>query len=102
MIIACTKKCYNVISYSTGNVIYRVPCVVPYVPLICFNKKTALVLGQNNIAYYADEFQSKANVKFDFEANKGGITSMACHDNNIIVVYETSIAVFNADTKEKL
>ena len=54
------------------------------------------------MAYYADEFQSKANVKFDFDVNKGGIASMACHDNNIIVVYENSISVYNGDNGELL
>jgi len=70
-------------------------------PIMALSRSKCLVLSQNNEAYFLDENGLKKHIVFKLDPQRH-IVSLQMHEMYVIVIYETSVAIFNSTTGDFL
>mmetsp|Transcript_16010 Transcript_16010/g.24830 ORF Transcript_16010/g.24830 Transcript_16010/m.24830 type:complete len:110 (-) Transcript_16010:2224-2553(-) len=103
LLFLATKKAYQILDKHSGNILQQVLLYNQPVPQMFLSKSKCLILNEGNCGFFMDKDSGqKQAITFKFDSfpsatsDKGQIVSLLMHEIYVIVVFETSIAVFNA------
>jgi len=86
---------------SDAQIITRVDLDKQETPLLTVSKSKCLILNERNTGYYLTDNGISDKIRFRFDENKT-IVSLLLVDMYVIVVYETSVCIFNASNGDFL
>lgn len=95
------KRAYVVMRKSDGQIITKVDIDKQEVPPFAVSKSKCLVLNDRNTGQYLTDNGISDQIKFEFDPNKK-IVSLFLVDMYVIVVYETSVCIYNASNGDFL
>jgi hypothetical protein len=102
LIFMATKKAYIIMQKDTGNILRSFPHDKLNFPVMTVSKTKCLILDTPSTAVYFDEGAGiNKNIVFRIDPVKV-LSTISLQENYVIVVYENSVAVFNASTGDKL
>jgi hypothetical protein len=104
LIYMATKKAYIIMHKDSGNIIRSFAHDKLNFPVMTLSTKGSkcLILDTPSSAVYFDELSGiQKGVTIKIDSNKA-LTTIVLQENYVIVVYEGSVATFNASTGDKL
>ena len=102
LIYMATKKAYIIMHKDSGNLLRSFAHDKLNFPIMTVSKTKCLILDSPSTAgYFDDSAGLNKNIVFRIDPSKV-VSTIVLQENYVIVVYEGSVAVFNASTGDKL